>query len=441
MYFPPSEYVKKIKLSTRCYIHELLTTFDKLEPPMSKSERLWFENHPSFQHIFHMPRDPNHRLMGMWMLLLRTARIERKKEAWFIVNGVPIRYGILEHALISDFNCKNYKLGYKNTGNLDFKRKHFKDTVVKREDVREKLIGMVPEGERSKERLRMMVLYFLSSIIIAPIKTGDKAPQVDEFFLKVMSDLTFCRNFQWGRYSFEYMLGTISHTVNHFNGSVTNNEKYIWPVPGFCLPMELLAFEAIPQLREKFIEEIAEADPGCPRMCKVRFKKNHLKGFPLDTIYAELGTTQVIDSIVTLGIEEQKLMKAITEEEDDVDVADMVVESWEKRRKEGRLIRFDELYQQDIQALQIIAGPKIPGAEDIPAVRGQELPSLVSVVQMIENLDKKMVDQMNKIIIMISDLDRRVESLEAFKDEQKAKEEKVHIDNCVILSNTMITRV
>ena len=134
-------------------------------------------------------------------------------------------------------------------------------------------------------------------------------------------------------------------------------------------------------------------------------------------------------------------MKAITEEEDDVDVADMVVESWEKRRKEGRLIRFDELYQQDIQALQITAGPKIPGAEDIPAVRGQELPSLVSVVQMIENLDKKMVDQMNEIIIMISDLDKRVESLEAFKDEQKAKEEKVYIDNCVILSNTMITRV
>ena len=85
----------------------------------------------------------------------------------------------------------------------------------------------------------MMVLYFLTSIIIAPIKTGDKAPQVDEFCLKAVSDLTFCRNFQWGRYFFDYMLGTISHTVNHFNGSVTNNEKYVWSVLGFCLPMEV----------------------------------------------------------------------------------------------------------------------------------------------------------------------------------------------------------
>ena len=38
-------------------------------------------------------------------------------------------------------------------------------------------------------------------------------------------------------------------------------------------------------------------------------------------------------------------MKKIKEEEDDVDVADVVVESWLKRRKENCLIRFVELYQ------------------------------------------------------------------------------------------------
>jgi len=100
--------------------------------------------------------------------------------------------------LISGFNCKNYTLGFKNTGNLDFKKKLFNNTVVKREDVREKLIGIVPTGEISKERLRMMVLYFLSSIIIAPIKTGDKAPQVDEFCLKAVGDLTFVGIFSGG---------------------------------------------------------------------------------------------------------------------------------------------------------------------------------------------------------------------------------------------------
>ncbi|KAG7533320.1 hypothetical protein ISN45_Aa08g009600 [Arabidopsis thaliana x Arabidopsis arenosa] len=148
----------------------------------------------------------------------------------------------------------------------------------------------------------------------------------------------------------------------------------------------LLAFEAIPLLRKKFIEDIAGADEGCPRMCKVKFKKNHLKGIPLDTINHELGTTQVIDCIVTPRIEEHILMKAITEEKDDADMADVVVESWLQRSKEGCLIRFEELYQQDLQARRIIAGPEIAGDEDIPAVDGQEPPSLVAVVKMIENM-------------------------------------------------------
>ena len=77
---------------------------------------------------------------------------------------------------------------------------------------------------------------------------------------------------------------------------------------------------------------------------------------------------------------------------------------------------FDELYQQDIQTLKITASPQIAGAEDIPAIGGQELLSLVSVVEMIDSLDKKMVDQLNEIITLISDLDKRVESLKAFKE-------------------------
>ncbi|KAG7543314.1 hypothetical protein ISN45_Aa07g032320 [Arabidopsis thaliana x Arabidopsis arenosa] len=401
MYFPPSEYVKKIKLSTRCYIYEVLTTFDKLETPMSRFEREFFENHPSFQHVFHMPRDPNHRWGCGCSFFARRALKGRKK------------CGSSSMAFQSDMT------------------KHFKKALVIREDVREKLLKMVPAGERSKERLKMMVLYFLSSIIVAPIKTGAKAPEVDEFCLKAVNDLAFCKNFQWGRYSFDYMLETISHTMDHFNGVVTDNEKYIWPVPGFCLPIELLAFEAIPLLREKFIEDIAGADEGCPRMCKMKFKKNNLKGIPLDTINHELGTTQVIDCIVTPRIEEHALMRAITEEEHDVDMSDLVVESWLQRHKEGRLIRFEELYQQDLQARGIIARPEIAGGEDIPAVDGQELPSLVAVVEMIQELKVGMTDQLNEIIVMVSSLDdtvnsldERVKSLEAFREAQKADKRK-----------------
>ncbi|CAL9238347.1 unnamed protein product [Arabidopsis halleri] len=117
-------------------------------------------------------------------------------------------------------------------------------------------------------------------------------------------------------------------------------------------------------------------------------------------------------------------MQAITEEEDDVDMADVVVESWLQRHKEGRLIRFEELYQHDLQGRGIIAGPEIAGDEDIPAVDGQELPILVDVVEMIENMKVGMIEQLNEIIAMISGLEKRVEPLEAFMEAQKAEKRK-----------------
>ena len=110
MYFPPSEYRKKIKISTRCFIPDVMKTLEELQPPKSAVEKRWFENHSQFKHIFHMPQAGNHKVMGMWMLLLRTIRIVKKKEAWFTVNGCLIRYGIREHALISGLNCQNYPL-------------------------------------------------------------------------------------------------------------------------------------------------------------------------------------------------------------------------------------------------------------------------------------------------------------------------------------------
>ena len=236
MYFPASEYTKKMKLATRCYISEVLKTFADLEHPLTHVEKNYFMEHPSFKHIYHLPSGYTHKLMGMWMLFLRTASIEKKKEVWFVVNGVPIRYGIREHALISGFNCKAYPASYQSAGNMNFANRYFKTGVIRREDVKTKLMEMEPA--RSKDRLRMAVLYFLTSIIAVPTKTGERASPIDDFCVRAASDLTFCKTFPWGRYSFEYMLKSISHTLDHFNGVVPNTQSP-WPVPGFCVPLEV----------------------------------------------------------------------------------------------------------------------------------------------------------------------------------------------------------
>ena len=104
MFFNPSEYKKKIKLGTRCMIASAIKTLSKLKPKLSKAEWNWFTEHPQFRHIFHMKSENNHRVQGMWMLLMHTAGSERRREVWFIVNGVVIRYGLREHGLMEQLS-------------------------------------------------------------------------------------------------------------------------------------------------------------------------------------------------------------------------------------------------------------------------------------------------------------------------------------------------
>lgn len=234
MYFQPTEYKKKIRISTRCYVKEFLSTLDNLEPPLTRAEKNWFERHPQFKHIFHLPKDNNHKLQGMWMLLLRTARIEKKKEAWFVVNGVPIRYGLREHALISGLNCRNYEANYQ-LGDMQFVRRHFGRKKVRYEDVKKKLEDGMPAD---RDRLRMLVLYFLCSIIIAQEKCGKHATPISDFFLKVVDDLDLCKSYPFGRLSFDYMIEQMYRMLNKFDGVV--EEHILRAIAGFCIPLEVL---------------------------------------------------------------------------------------------------------------------------------------------------------------------------------------------------------
>lgn len=234
MFFKPTEYRKKIKLGTRCMIASAIKTLKNLKPKLSNAEMSWFTEHPQFRHIFHMKIETNHRVQGMWMLLLRTAGIEKLREVWFIVNGVPIRYGLREHGLISGLFCQNYPLGYKELGGTRFVDRHFKEGEPRRlEDVKKKLVNMGPH----KDRLKMAVLFFLASVVCAQTKVGHKANDVLEVFQRAVDDLEYCKSFPWGRFSYDYMLKEISHTMKHFGGEV--KEKTLWPLPGFCVPLEV----------------------------------------------------------------------------------------------------------------------------------------------------------------------------------------------------------
>ncbi|XP_023638850.1 uncharacterized protein LOC111830598 [Capsella rubella] len=137
---------------------------------------------------------------------------------------------------MSGLDCRTYLEDYRDSGSQKFKKKHFKNlNRVRLKDVKYKLKKMV------SERRHAMVPYFLVSIIVGETKnSGKNATLVDSLSLRSVNDLEFCATFPWGRYSFEHMLKLIAHTMRHIDG-VVEREVSIWPVQGFCIPIEVSA--------------------------------------------------------------------------------------------------------------------------------------------------------------------------------------------------------
>ena len=69
--------------------------------------------------------------------------------------------------------------------------------------------------EAHKDRLKMMVMFFLGSIVCAQTKVGVGANDLLDFFQRDVDDLGYCKTFPWGRYSFDYVVKEISHTMDH----------------------------------------------------------------------------------------------------------------------------------------------------------------------------------------------------------------------------------
>nr|AAD19761.1 hypothetical protein [Arabidopsis thaliana] len=170
--------------------------------------------------------------MGMWLLFLRTSCLEKKREVPFIVNGVPIRYSLEEFALMSGLYCHSYTKPFNSLGSTTFVGKSFGPrATIQYPDVEEKLMSM---KKPSEARLRVAVLYFLCSVIIGKGKTGENAPSVEKFFLRVVADLELCKIFSWGRYAFDENVKNIFYLMDQCNGVVGPQKVF----PSFVMPLE-----------------------------------------------------------------------------------------------------------------------------------------------------------------------------------------------------------
>ncbi|KFK23351.1 hypothetical protein AALP_AAs43157U000100, partial [Arabis alpina] len=297
-YFEPTEYNAKCKIQTKCDVKGFLAILKEtgMEPELK-----WFEDHPQFGHILHMVEEPNHRVQGLWMLLLRTVKVDRDNVVWFVVNGVPIRYSLREHALLCGFNCEDYPVGMnpsKTSGKYKSKLKmkvfgEKKKVCIK--DVRDELMSMIDE-ETSKKRLKLTILLFLCSVIASK-------PNVE-------AKKSFC-------------------------------------APAFAIPLEILAFEAIPILKKSCRVVVDKLIPTCPRMCKTKFSLYGKKGWSMKELYGKLGDTQDIESIlVTEYEEEEELLSHIFYPT--YDGFDIMLDGWINHLEAKKKICWKELFDVDV---------------------------------------------------------------------------------------------
>ncbi|XP_020868796.1 uncharacterized protein At3g43530-like [Arabidopsis lyrata subsp. lyrata] len=403
-----SEYTKGCKIGTRCKVTETVKLIEK----EFKDEAIWFRSHSQFKHVFHMPREPNHMTQGMWMLMLRTVDTDLERECWFVVNGVPIRYSIKEHALLTGFNCKEYPEKHEEMGNLRFVKRIFKRTEkIKASDVLAKL--KEKKSWKGADKKKLVVLYFLCKILKASSKSDGN---IESFLLRIIDDLDACETYPWGRYSFSECMKGIWNMMKNLNGSV--KPKVQPSFSGFIVPLEILAYEAIPHLGLKYRVHVRAAN-DCPRMCKYKFKESAMKGIPLEEIYQELGTSKDIDSILVPDQYEKSLLAGIIEDnvDDGLGQIDIIVDSWRERLVEKKKkIWWEGMYQLDQASREI--GNKFLENEDLEQeVPEQEVPEkessdIANLVASINSLTEVVNNGFQTMKEKFSDMENRVKALE-----------------------------
>ncbi|KAG7537541.1 hypothetical protein ISN44_As13g014160 [Arabidopsis suecica] len=398
-----SEYTKGCKIGTRCNVTETVKLIEK----EFKDEAIWFRSHPQFKHVFHMPREPNHMTQGMWMLMLRTVDTDLERECWFVVNGVPIRYSIKEHALLTGFNCKEYPEKHEEMGNLRFVKRIFKRTEkIKASDVLAKL--KEKRSWKGADKKKLVVLYFLCKILKASSKSDGN---IVSFLLRIVDDLDACETYPWGRYSFSECMKGIRNMMKNLNGSVKPKAQPSFS--GFIVPLEILAYEAIPHLGLKYRVPVRAAN-DCPRMCKHKFKESAMKGIPLEEIYQELGTSKDIDSILVPDQYEKSLLAGIIEDnvDDGLGEIDIIVDSWRERLVEKKKkIWWEGMYQLD-QASREIGNKFLENEDPEQEVHEKESSDIANLVASINSLTEVVNNGFQAFNEKFSDMENRVKTLE-----------------------------
>ena len=251
----------KCKITTKCLLSNAVEVVTKALKDYPRGME-WFMS-SQFGHLFSAPKHLDICLAPLWMLQCRAVKTKKNFEMWFVVNGIPIRYSLMEHALISGLNCAAYPADYKDIGSQRFKNRNFpkgkkislrsiRETLEKMSNPHEEDLGSskrqggnTSERERQsstrkKDKLKMAVLYFLCSVLITHEKDDT---QIADGLVQIVDDLDRCRTFPWGRRLYHYLLIHFQKlNLAEKSENAFEKKKTTWACPGFILPLMVSLF-------------------------------------------------------------------------------------------------------------------------------------------------------------------------------------------------------
>ncbi|KAM6569757.1 hypothetical protein CsatB_017742 [Cannabis sativa] len=120
---------------------------------MEKNKQNWMEKNK--QNLMEMNK---HFSQVMWLLLIQEADCYRDSEMWFVVNGIPIQFSLMEYALISGLKCSKYAKGWKSQAESKlFKDRHFRErpSCILIDDLKTKLKQLSDKTKRKNHGRRM----------------------------------------------------------------------------------------------------------------------------------------------------------------------------------------------------------------------------------------------------------------------------------------------
>ncbi|CAN6840926.1 unnamed protein product [Brassica oleracea] len=176
---------------------------------------------------------------------------------------------------------------------------------------------------------------------------------------------------------------------------------------------EVLAFEYIPDLGKTFRIYSDDASEDCPRMCKSRFTKSSLRGYPLEDIYAAVGDTKVINSVLVPTIDEQIMLARIIDEEREYDRQGSPSDTWNYwLNVKQKNIWWKELYELDQAARGVL--PKKKDKENVTFAEGSSSNSGLDL--RLQGLEERILKFVGEGFVGLHKIKDRLTSIESKKE-------------------------